>query len=151
MLLLFHAGHAGAIGALSLFQSHMLLFHILRLSSMIVFFKHGLGFDGLELSLEIGDVVAVGAAIRATTGIGELIAIVLALLSWRSPITLPSSFLLHFLRVSINMTGLCEVTRKMILRDGSAVGKSDMITVVLLVRASHLRKVWVNTSLERIV
>lgn len=86
MLILFHTGHAGAISALCLFQSHMLLFHVLRLSPVIVFFKHRLGFNGLELGLEIGDVMAMGATIGATTGIGELVAIVLALFAWRPPL-----------------------------------------------------------------
>lgn len=86
MLLLFHTGHAGAVSALGLFQAHMLLFHVLVLRSVIVFFKHGLGFDCLELGLEIGDVMPMGAAIGTTTGIGELIAIVLALLTWRAPV-----------------------------------------------------------------
>lgn len=35
------------------------------------------------------------------------------------------------------MTGLGEVAREMILGDGSAISESNMITIVLLVGASH--------------
>lgn len=84
MLLLFHARTASAVGALGLFQTHVLILHVL-LRSVKVFLKHRLGLDSLELGLEVGDVMAMGAAVGTTTGIGELVAIVLTLLAWGAP------------------------------------------------------------------
>ena len=48
--------------------------------------EHRLGLEGLEFGLEVGDGMAVRAAIGTTTGIGEVVAIVLALLAWGSPV-----------------------------------------------------------------
>ena len=86
MFLLFHACTAGAISALGLFQAHVLIIHILYLSSMKVFLKHGIRFDSLELCLEIGDVVTLGAAVGTTPGIGKIVAIILAFLAWVTPV-----------------------------------------------------------------
>lgn len=53
------------------------------------------------------------------------------------PITLPSAFLFHFLRVSVDVTGLGEVAREVIFRNRGAVSEGTVVTVVLFVGACH--------------
>jgi len=54
------------------------------LGSVDVFLEDWIGLDGFKLGLEAVDGVAVGATIGATTSIGEVVAIVLGLVT-RSP------------------------------------------------------------------
>ena len=53
------------------------------------------------------------------------------------PISFPSAFLLHLLRVHIDMARLRKVAWEMLSGSSSSVGESDVITVILLVGASH--------------
>ena len=98
-----------------------------------------------------------GAAVGTTTGIGEVVAIVLRLVTGGAPkdtmsftsllcandsgVTLPiafaSTFLLHLLRVGVDMARLGKVAREMLRILSSAVSEAGMVTVVLLVGASH--------------
>ena len=53
------------------------------------------------------------------------------------PIALASSFLLHLLRIRVNMTILGKIARKMLDVVGSTVGEASVIAKVLLVGAGH--------------
>lgn len=85
MFLLFNACAASAVSTLGFLQAHVLVLHILILGSVEVFLEHGIRLYGFELGLEIGDVMAMGAAIGSTTGIGEIVTIVLALIARVTP------------------------------------------------------------------
>ena len=54
-----------------------------------------------------------------------------------APIALAAAFLLHLLRVRVNVAGLGEIAREMLFGSSSAVSESDVITVVELVGAGH--------------
>jgi len=82
--LLFNAGTASAIEAVRFVEAHGLIFHV-SLSSMIFLFKDHIRLDGLELGLEVADGMAMGAAIGATTSIGEGVAIVVLFFAWTAP------------------------------------------------------------------
>lgn len=53
------------------------------------------------------------------------------------PIAFASTFLLHFLGVSVDVPGLAEIAREVLDVVCSAVGKAGVVTVVLLVGTSH--------------
>lgn len=52
---------------------------------MVFFFKHGIGLDSLELGLEVTDGTTMRTAVRTTTGVGEIVAIVLRLVTGSAP------------------------------------------------------------------
>ena len=104
----------------------------------------------LELGLEVADGVAMGAAIGATTSIGEGVAIVFLFFAWTAPflcsavllardgrtdlpVALAATFLLHFLRIGIHVARFSKVTRKVLLGSSGPIGEPSMITVVELV------------------
>jgi hypothetical protein len=58
---------------------------ILGLSTMIFFLEDRVSIGSLEFGLEVTDGMAVGAAVGATTGVGEVVAIVLGLVSRSAP------------------------------------------------------------------
>ena len=58
-------------------------------------------------------------------------------MEWSLPITLASTLLLHFLRIGINVSILAEVAGQVLNFFSGAVGEASVVTVVLLVRASH--------------
>lgn len=130
--------------------------------TMDILLKNWLCFDLFELSLEIFETGSVGAAIGATTSIGHIEAFVLDFftiytpifdmladeiddgkvhhveiegLGWNKniPSTLSSTIFLGFLRVSINMTGLCEIAGQMLLWKSSTIGEASMIAIIVLV------------------
>ena len=103
-------------------MAHMLIHvSVLVFSAMVFLLEDGIGFDSLELGLEITNGVAVGAAVGATTGVGEVVTIILGLVSrsaptmlsvWmllddlreRSlPVAFASTLLLHLLGIGIDM------------------------------------------------
>lgn len=86
MFLLLDARTAGAVSGLGLLQRHVLLLQFIALRTMVFFLKHGFGFDGFEFGLEVGDRVTVRAAIGTTTGVGELVPIILTLLARSAPL-----------------------------------------------------------------
>ena len=152
MLFLVDTGTAGAIGRLCLLQTDVIILHVRLVGSVEFFLEHGLRLDGFEFGLEIRDGMTMRAAIGATTGIGEVVAIILPLLARGAPkaqcispgpalrsagqnlpVALASSFLLDLLRVSVDVAGLGKVAGKVVLGDSSTVGKGDMVTVILLV------------------
>ena len=61
------------------------LIHLILGSTMKLLLEDRVGLKGLELGLEIGDVVGVLAAIGAATGIGEIVPIVMGLFSRSAP------------------------------------------------------------------
>lgn len=81
-----NAGSAGAIGALGFLQANVFFVQMVILSSMEFLLEHGLGLDRLEFGLEVGDGMAVRAAIGTTAGIGEVVPIVLPLFARSTPL-----------------------------------------------------------------
>ena len=53
------------------------------------------------------------------------------------PIAFATAGLLHRLGISIGVTRLAEVAREMLVGFGSAVGETDMITIVVFVGTGH--------------
>lgn len=121
---------------------------------MVFFLKDGIGLKSFELGLEVTNGTTMGTAVGTTTGVGEIVAIVLRLVtgsapgvmmssaSWcreeqSLPITFASTLLLHFLWVGVDVTRLGEVAREVLGLFGSAISETSMITVILLVGASH--------------
>lgn len=52
---------------------------------MVFFLKHGISLDSLELGLEVTDGTTMRTAVRTTTGVGEIVAIVLRLVTGSAP------------------------------------------------------------------
>ncbi len=63
----------------------MLIHSGVVLGAMDVFLEDWIGLNGFKLGLEAVDGVAVGAAIGATTSVGEIVAIVLGFVPRSSP------------------------------------------------------------------
>lgn len=82
-----HAHTASAVSTLGFRQAPVLCLQFLTGHSMEVLLEHGLRLHGFEFGLEIGDCMAMGATIGTTTGVGELVAIVLALFAGGAPST----------------------------------------------------------------
>ena len=152
---------ANAISTLSLFKATHMSFIILLNLRAILLLEDRISFDGFEFGFEIGDVVAMRAGIGATTRIGEIVAVVLGLVTrgaptssisggmvlkmWHEcphgleipPITLAASLLLHLLRVRVDMAVLGKVARKVLDVVGSTVGETGMVTIVLFMGTGH--------------
>lgn len=56
---------------------------------------------------------------------------------WSLPIAFASAFFLHLVRIGVDVAILGEETRKVLGVVGSTVSETSMVTVVLLVGASH--------------
>ena len=82
LILLINASAADTIGTLQFIESQV-LFH--NWSAMHLFLKHRILLNGLELGLEVAKGVSMRAAIRATTGIGELEIVVVLLFARTAP------------------------------------------------------------------
>ena len=155
MLLFLNTTTADTIRAISLLEAQTFVYpSIILLCSMVFFLKDRIGLDSLKLGLEVANGTTMRTAVGATTGIGEIVAIVLRLITrgapdgmlsstsqcrkrWILPITFTSTFLLHLLWVGVNVTRLGEVARKVLGFIGSAIRQASMVTVILLVGASH--------------
>ena len=87
MLLFLNAVVADAIRAIPLFETQMLI-HPGILCPMIFFLKDRIGLDSLELGLEVTKSMTMRAAVGTTTGIGEVVAIVLRLVTRGAPVAL---------------------------------------------------------------
>lgn len=82
--LLFNAGTAGAIEAVRFVKAHGLIFHF-SLGSVIFLFEDYIRLDGLEFGLEVADGMAMGAAVGATTSVGEGVAIIVLFFARTAP------------------------------------------------------------------
>jgi len=136
MLLLFDAA-AGALGGILLRKADgsVDLFETRPVSGFI---KDRLVFDILELGLEV--VHGMGRAVGATTGCGEGEALIVCLFAWLSPVASSSTFLLDLFGVGIDVTVLGEVAGKVLFSGSGAIGKANVVTVILLVGASHIER-----------
>lgn len=86
MLLFLNATTADAIRAISLLETQMLIYPSIILCCPVVFFlKDGICLDRLELGLEVANGMTMGTAVGTTTGIGEVVAIVLRLVTGGAP------------------------------------------------------------------
>jgi len=100
--------------------------------------EDGLGLVDIELSLEGTDVVGEATAVCATAGVGEAEILVDDLLAGIAPVTSATAVLLHLLGVSAHRAVLRKVAREMLLGGSGSIGQTGVVTVVELVRASHL-------------
>lgn len=67
-------------------MSHMLIHvGVIFEGAMVLLLEDRIRLDGLELGLEITDGVTMRAAIGTTTGIGEVVAIILGLVTRSAP------------------------------------------------------------------
>lgn len=85
MLLFLNATTADAIRAISLLETQVLIYPSIILCPMVFFLKDGIGLDSLELGLEVANGMTVRAAVGTTTGIGEVVTIVLRLVTGSAP------------------------------------------------------------------
>ena len=86
MLFFLNAPTADTISAVSLLKSQMLIHLSLILRSMVFFFKNWIGLDCLELGLEVTNGTAMRTAVGATTGVCEVVAIVLRFIPRSAPV-----------------------------------------------------------------
>lgn len=101
-------------------------------------FKDRLGLVDLKLGLEVVDVVREAAAVGAAALVGEVKAAITDLLTHTTPIALATAVFLNLLRVGIGVAVLSKETRKVFNGEGGALGNALVVTVVGLVRASHI-------------
>jgi hypothetical protein len=62
------------------------------------------------------------------------------------PVAFTTAVLLCLLWVSIHRSGLGEVPRKMLLRRGSTISETSMVTIVILVGASHYNNIRMHNA-----
>ena len=88
MLLFLNASATGALGRLLLVQLRVIV-HLVEIggSAVKLLLEDGLGVRGFEFGLEITNGMAVSAAVGATASVGEVVTIVLHLVSRAAPMT----------------------------------------------------------------
>jgi hypothetical protein len=67
------------------------------------------------------------------------VGVLLGEMSGAIPVTLTTTLLLDASGISIRVTRLGEVARKVVFREGGAVSETSVVAVVALVGASHCR------------
>jgi len=105
---------------------------------MKVLFKDRLLFVDLKLGLEVGDMMREAAAVGTAAGVGEAELIVRNVITEGSPIASARSVLLELLGVGISVATLGKETREVLGGSSSPLGETLVVTVVGLVRASHV-------------
>lgn len=86
MFLFLNTTTTDTIRAISLFKAQMLVYPgIIRLCSMVFFLKDWIGLDSLKLGLEVANGTTMRTAVGTTTGIGEIVAIILRLIAGGAP------------------------------------------------------------------
>jgi len=136
-VVLLDAPAAGALGTVLLLEGEPFVVVDAASGPVVFLLEDWIGFDGFEFGLEVADGITMGATIGAAATVGKVVSVVLCFFTDMAPITLSSTFLLHLLRVHIDMAGLCKIARKMFLGCCSAIGKSDVIAIVLLMGTCH--------------
>ena len=86
MLLFLNASAADTVRAVAFFEGQTLIFCSTVLCSMIFFLKYGIGFNSFKLGFEVTNGTTMRTAIGATTGVGEIVAIVLRLITGCAPV-----------------------------------------------------------------
>lgn len=101
-------------------------------------FEDRLGLIDLELGLEVADVVGEAATVGAAAGIGELEVFVNDFFSEASPVASAATVLLDLFGIHVDMAVLGKETWEMLSGSSGAVGETLVVTVIGLVRASHV-------------
>jgi len=99
-------------------------------------FKDRLRLDSLELGFEVLE-ANVSAAVAATTWVGQVVAVVFDFSTLSTPVAFAVAILLCLVRICVDVTVLREEARKVLLWGSGAVGKPSVVTVSVLVGASH--------------
>ena len=85
MFFFLNAATADATSAISLLEVQMFIHPGLIFGTMVFFLKYGIGFNSLELGLEVANGMTMSTAVGTTTGIGEIVAIILRLVTRGAP------------------------------------------------------------------
>ena len=85
MFFFLNAATTDATSAISLLELQMFIHPGLIFGTMVFFLKYGIGFNSLELGLEVANGMTMSTAVGTTTGIGEVVAIVLRLVTRGAP------------------------------------------------------------------
>jgi hypothetical protein len=132
-LLLFVLNTAAVGGA----SSRGLLEILRAVRTMELLFEYRFGFDSLEFGLEVLETLAHGSTVAASAWVGNVVPVIFQLFALTAPVAFATTVLLGLLRVGINVARFGKVARKMLLWMGSSVGEAGVVTVVVLVGASH--------------
>lgn len=87
MLFFLDTGSADAVRALAFLEGQRILF-VNTFDSMKLFFEDRIRLDCLKFGLKVANGMTVRATIGSTTGVGEIIAVILGLIAWGAPVTL---------------------------------------------------------------
>ena len=90
-IVLLHASSADAVSTLSFLKAQMLIRLYIIFGPMNVLLKDRIGLESFEFGLKAVESVAMSAAVGATTGVGEVITIVLGFVTRSSPGDLSSA------------------------------------------------------------
>ena len=113
MFFFLDAATADATSAISLLEVQMVIHPGLIFGTMIFFLKYGIGFNSLKLGLEVANGVTMSTAVGTTTGIGEVVAIVLRLVTRGTPGDMMS--------FALSMPKLVELTNCLCLHPPSSL------------------------------
>ena len=92
MLLFLNTTTADTIRAIPLLEGQVLVYPgIILLCSMVFFLKDRIGLNSLKLGLKVANSTTMRTTVRTTTGIGEIVAIVLRLVTGGTPGVMLSS------------------------------------------------------------
>lgn len=92
-VLLFNADSASAVSTLAFLKPQMLVRFSILFRPVNILLEHRIGLKGLELGFEAVEGVAVSAAVGATTGVGEVVTIILGLIARSTPGTITMSLI----------------------------------------------------------
>ena len=98
--------------------------------------KDGLRLNRLKLGLEVFGSECAGIASAA--GIGQVEAHLVDFVAFAAPIAFAAAILLHLCWILSGMARFGKISRKMLFLSSRAVSKTGMVTVSVLVRASHI-------------
>jgi len=101
-------------------------------------FEDRLGLVDLELGLEVAGVVGEAATVGAAAGIGEPEVFINHFFSEASPVAFAATVLLDLFGVRVDMPVLGKEAWEMLSGSSGAVGETLVVTVIGLVRASHV-------------
>jgi len=103
-----------------------------------LFLKDRLCVNGLELGLEV--VQHLSAAVGSTSLVDKSIAGVVGFVNDGAPVAPTRSLLLDAFRVSVEVAGFGKVARETIFGNSSTVGKTSVVSIVVLDGSSHVQE-----------
>jgi len=111
---------------------------LFKLNVIVILGRHvledGLGFDDLELGLEVFSSTCMARRIAASTGVRHIVGYIYDLLTRMAPVSLASTLFLDFLGVGVNKASFGKELWDMLGRAG-VVG---VVTISELVATGHV-------------